>query len=119
MARSYSTRPHSFRYSAISLGTVHRSSISNRHCPLYQAALRIQDLLLGTRFKNSRFPGVHSKGAASSNIHPLTSEGRPGAGLQGWMEHCPPVTRRPLSECLHKKRGSRLGEKVFVLKFTE
>jgi hypothetical protein len=35
------------------------------------------------------------------------------------LELCTPVTRRRLTECLDKKGGSHVGEKVFVLKFSE
>lgn len=38
---------------------------------------------------------------------------------RGRLEHCTPVTRRPLPECLDEEGGSCTGEKVFVLKFSE
>lgn len=72
---------------------------------------------LGTRILDSRFPGAHSTGAASTNIRPPTKDRR---WVQAWgLEHRTPVTRRPLTECLAAEGGSCLGEKVFVLKFSE
>ena len=43
-----------------------------------------------------------------------------GGWVQAWgLDHCTPVTRRPLTECLDEEGGSCLGEKVFVFKFSE
>lgn len=55
---------------------------------------------------------------ASPNTHPLTGGGRLASGLVG-LQCRTPVARRPLAECLDKEGGSRMGEKIFVLKLSE
>lgn len=58
----------------------------------------------------------------AQELHLPTSVPQPvtGGWVQAWgLDHCTPVTRRPLTECLDREGGSCPGEKVFVSKFSE